>query len=78
MNATDPLLVRIAGEFHEMPGLRLNLAQASRFWQLDHSVCQAVLHALVQRRIVHRTMDGYYIGHSQPRQIKAATEPLDS
>jgi hypothetical protein len=71
MSVHDPLLARIAGEFHEMPGLRLTLGQAARFWQLERSVCEAALHTLVQRDVLYRTMDGYYIGHPQARTRKA-------
>jgi hypothetical protein len=78
MSVIDPLLLRIRGEFHEMPGLRLNVHQAARFWQLDHSVCEAALHALVQSEILFRTIDGYYIGRSQTRQTKAPTSKRDS
>ena len=51
-----------------MPGLRLTVRQASRFWQLDHKECEAALHELVQSNILYRTMDGYYIGRPQSRQ----------
>lgn len=78
MNAHDLLLARIAGEFHEMPGLRLTLGQASRFWQLDRSVCEAALHTLVQRDVLYRTMDGYYIGHPQARGKKTPVTTRES
>ena len=73
--AMDSILARITGEFHEMPGLRLNARQASRFWQMDHSVCEAALHALVQRDVLVRTMDGYYLGRPQARSAKAPFVP---
>jgi len=31
----DALLRRVAGEFLEMPGMRLTIAQAKRLWQVD-------------------------------------------
>ena len=71
MTAIDSLLTRIKGEFQEMPGLRLTVRQASRFWQLDHSLCEQALRALVQSEDLYRTMDGYYIGRPQARQSKA-------
>ncbi len=70
--STDPLLARITGEFNEMPGLRLTVRQASRFWQIDHSVCEDALRQLVQRDVLYRTMDGYYIGRSQTRSSRPA------
>ena len=78
MSAHDPLLARIMGEFHEMPGLRLTVGQASRFWQLEPSVCEAALRMLVQREVLYRTLDGYYIGHPQARQGKAAFPKRES
>jgi hypothetical protein len=45
----DVLLPRIRGEFREMPGLRLTLAQAARLWSLEVDVCRSALTALVDR-----------------------------
>ena len=76
MTPTDDLLLeRITGEFHEMPGLRLTVRQASRFWQIDHSVCEDVLRQLVQSDVLYRTMDGYYIGRSHTRPSRQAAQP---
>lgn len=45
---TDRVLhARIRGEYHEMPGLRLTVAQAARLFNLEPSRCARVLHALV-------------------------------
>ena len=52
---------RIRGEFLEMPGLRLTLRQAQRLWQLDETICDAVLGALVDARFLARTRDGAFI-----------------
>jgi hypothetical protein len=41
------LVERIRGEFLEMPGLRLTVAQASRLWGLDTLSCRAVIDALI-------------------------------
>ena len=35
------------GEYREMPGLRLTRAEASRFWQVDETTCDAIVRALV-------------------------------
>jgi hypothetical protein len=40
---------RIKGEFAEMPGLRLTLAQAARFFDLSPADCERVLADLVRR-----------------------------
>jgi hypothetical protein len=52
---------RIRGEFLEMPGLRLTLAQAGRMWRLDEGACEAVLVALVDSRFLAKTRDGAFI-----------------
>ena len=58
---SEPLLVRIRGEFREMPGLRLTLAQARRLWHLDVTTCQAALNALLKEGYLRRTADGAFV-----------------
>ena len=58
---TETLVRRVRGEYYEMPGLRLTLAQASRLWQVDAAVCAAVLGRLVKDRVLHRTREGHYV-----------------
>lgn len=41
------LHARIRAEFHEMPGMRLTLAQAARLFHLEPDRCARVLHTLV-------------------------------
>jgi hypothetical protein len=48
----DEVLMRVQGEFLEMPGLRVTRAQAQRLWALDAVVCEAVLSALVDARFL--------------------------
>jgi hypothetical protein len=43
---------RIRGEFREMPGLSLTLAQAARLWNVDQRTCQAVLDVLVSEKFL--------------------------
>ena len=57
----DPLLARIRGEYVEMPGLRLTTAQACRLWNMDVSMCQAVLDALVEQKFLIQTREGAFI-----------------
>ncbi len=58
------LLDRVRGEFLEMPGLRLNLAQAARLWQLDRQTATALLRALVASRFLSQRHDGSYARRS--------------
>jgi hypothetical protein len=55
------LLHRIRGEFVEMPGLRLTLAQAQRLWGLDRTLCESLLHALVQASFLRETREGAFM-----------------
>jgi selenocysteine lyase/cysteine desulfurase len=48
------LRVRVTGEFREMPGLTLTLAQAARLFSLDPERCERVLGALVQHGVLVR------------------------
>ena len=58
---TDPKAMitdRVRGEFREMPGLTLTLAQACRLWSLDAPVCVDVLSQLVESGFLSRKADG--------------------
>jgi hypothetical protein len=44
---TATLSQRIRAEYGEMPCLRLTLAQAARFWNVDQETCRGVLDELV-------------------------------
>ena len=59
--AIEALLQRARGEYLEMPGLRLTLAQAARLWDLDRTTCQRLLHALTHARFLARTADDAYV-----------------
>ena len=54
-------LRRVKGEYLEMPGLRLTIAQAQRLWGLDRAVCDALLDALVEAKFLLRTRDGAFV-----------------
>ncbi len=45
----EHLLRAIAGEYREMPGMRLTLAQFGRLWNLDASECEEVVRELIAR-----------------------------
>jgi hypothetical protein len=55
------VLRRVQGEYIEMPGLRLTIAQAQRLWGLDRAVCDALLGALVDAKFLLRTRDGAFV-----------------
>jgi len=56
----EGILRRIQGEYNEMPGLRLTIAQAQRLWGLDRAECDAVLRALVDAKFLIRNRDGTF------------------
>lgn len=59
----DPLALiseRVRGEFREMPGLALTLAQAGRLWSLDAATCSEVLSQLVGSGFLRRRPDGAF------------------
>jgi hypothetical protein len=56
----DILVARVRGEYREMPGLQLTLAQACRLWQMDVATCQMVLDQLVGERFLRKTNNGAY------------------
>ncbi len=58
---TDALMRRVRGEYREMPGMRLTVAQAERLWALDASTGESVLDSLVQDGFLAHTRDGSYV-----------------
>jgi hypothetical protein len=72
---------RIRGEFREMPGLILTVAQACRLWSLDLSTCTTVLAQLVNAGFLCRKSDGAYGRASdlavRPRMAKAGIEFIE-
>lgn len=53
------LLARVYGEYIEMPGLQLTLAQASRLWNMKPSTSAQVLDRLVDASFLRRSGDRY-------------------
>jgi len=51
---------RVRGEFREMPGLTLTLAQAVKLWSLDSTTCTDVLTYLVTDGYLCRRADGAF------------------
>jgi hypothetical protein len=56
----EQLLRRIKGEFTEMPGLLLTVAQAKRLWHLDEKTCVTALHALVEAHFLIERRNGSF------------------
>ena len=56
----NSLINRIRGEFLEMPGLRLTLAQAQRLCGVERALCQRVLSTLVETGFLRVKTDGTY------------------
>ena len=67
------LLARIRGEYREMPGLRLTVAQACKLWQLDREKCLGLLEHLVTEGALYRRSDGAYCAFPpiRPTPVKA-------
>lgn len=61
MPLRDEILLRIRGEFLEMPGLSLTPAQAQRLWALEREVCDALLTVLVTEGFLTRSRDGAFL-----------------
>jgi hypothetical protein len=78
MSPHESLVARIRGEYTEMPGLRLTLAQACRLWQMDTANCESVLQTLVNDSFLVRTKDGVFIAlpmYTRPTAAKATLRP---
>jgi hypothetical protein len=54
------IIERVRGEFREMPGLTLTMAQAGRLWSLDAATCADVLSHLVSVGFLCRRPDGAF------------------
>jgi len=66
----DDVLKRVQGEYIEMPGLRLTIAQAQRLWGLDRAACDALLGALVDAKFLFQTRDGSFMRLDQARAAR--------
>ena len=54
----EAIVRRVRNEFHEMPGLRLTPAQATRLWGLERETCRKVIDALVAAAFLRWTPAG--------------------
>jgi hypothetical protein len=57
----ESLVARVRGEYFEMPGLRVTLAQACRLWQVDVSTCEMLFDYLIRVGFLSKTDSGFYI-----------------
>jgi hypothetical protein len=71
-NCAADVLSRVQGEFLEMPGLRLTVAQARRLWGLDAASCDALLATLVEQKFLFRTRDGAFMRFDHAAPVKAS------
>ena len=56
--AIQELLLRIEGEYCEMPGLSLTMSQAARLWGLDRGTCSFVVTTLIELGVLKQTSLG--------------------
>jgi len=63
----DSLVARVRGEYVEMPGLRVTLAQACRLWQVDTTTCEELLGHLVRDGFLSKTDSGFYLASREAR-----------
>lgn len=61
LQSRDQTLSRIRGEYAEMPGLKLTVAQAQRLWGLDRDSCYRWLTGLADSGFLARTRDGAFV-----------------
>ncbi len=57
----DELVVRVRGEYREMPGLSLTVPQARRLWGLEDSICHSLFESLVETKFLRRTRHGRFV-----------------
>ncbi len=74
-HATEEVLRRVQGEFLEMPGLRLTLAQARRLWGLDAASCDEALNTLIDAKFLFRTRDGAFMRIEHAAPVKTTLRP---
>ncbi len=58
---SDAIVSRIRGEYREMPGLSLTIAQDCRLWQMDAQECESVLQTLVAEGFLGCPQNGSFI-----------------
>jgi hypothetical protein len=56
----EELVLRIRGEFEEMPGLSLTSVQAIKFFGISPDVCAGILSHLIEQGVLRLKNDGRY------------------
>jgi hypothetical protein len=56
----DNLLRRVRGEYRDMPGMRLTIDQAMRFWMMDWPTCTRIFDSLVAAQFLELDNTGRY------------------
>jgi hypothetical protein len=79
MRTCDDVLTRLRAEFMEMPGLRLTPEQVQRLCGIERTVCETILHLLVDEKFLYRTPDGQYarLTSGRYRRVAHAALPAD-
>jgi hypothetical protein len=54
------LAQRIREEFEELPGLRLTVVEAAKFWAIDEAVCESILSQLETAGFLARSTDNRF------------------
>jgi hypothetical protein len=72
-SSIDGLVRRARGEYLEMPGLRLTLAQAARLWNLDHTTCRRVLHVLTHEHFLAQGDTDTYVRADSRERLRERT-----
>ena len=57
------LVRRVRGEFEEMPGLSLTVAQAIKLFGIAPDVCAGILSQLIEEGLLRLKSDGRYVRH---------------
>jgi hypothetical protein len=55
------LVRRVAAEFEEVPGMRLTLVQAARFFNVPAETCSRIFSMLMEEGQLRLTLDGRYV-----------------
>jgi hypothetical protein len=56
--AREDLICTIAGEYREMPGMRLTRFQFARLWNLEANLCEEIVGELIARGDLSEDDDG--------------------
>jgi hypothetical protein len=72
---TAEMVLRVRGEFLEMPGLRLTQAQAQRLWGLDATTCSSLIASLLDAGFLFQTRDGAFMRIEQSGAADTSVGP---